>query len=176
MRTLVGMQTMLRGVGNSMGIGRNWYKIIEQTHRTRQPEGCGRRYVPLPWEPWGDSAKAPLRLDCAQAQPPRVRMYVLHPIYVCVRECHADTACIYMRVFAKAPPGLVYIPDLQGVHTVRFFLACVTRFLSTIHNCRRTIAKISYILWKISLAFSFVRFRVEFFSSSHHGHYNEIIV
>lgn len=63
---------MLRGVGNSMGIGRNWYKIIEQTHRTRQPEGCGRRYVPLPWEPWGDSAKAPLRLDCAQAS----RLYV----------------------------------------------------------------------------------------------------
>lgn len=73
MRMWAGIQAMLRGVGNSMGIGRNWYKIIEQTHRTRQPEGCGRCYVPLPWLACGDSAKAPLRLDCAQARPPCVR-------------------------------------------------------------------------------------------------------
>ena len=146
-----------------MGIGRNWYKIIEQTHRTRQPEGCGRRYVPLPWEPWGDSAKAPLRLDCAQAQPPRVRMYVLHPVYVRVSVTLILRAsiCGYSR---KRHLALVYIPDLQDVHTVRFFRVCVTRFPSTVHNCRRNIAKISYVLWKMSFAFGGVFLFFFFFS------------
>lgn len=132
-----------------MGIGRNWYKIIEQTHRTRQPEGCGRRYVPLPWEPWGDSAKAPLRLDCAQAQPPRVRMYVLHPIRVCVSVTLILRAsiCGYSRKrHLASSTSQIYKACTRSDFSL-YALHAFCRQLSTYHR------KDQLYIWKISLAF-----------------------
>lgn len=104
-------------VGNGTGIGRNWYKIIEQTHRTRQPGGCGRYFVPSSWLPWDDFAKAasspPIaRRSVADTSPPfspflSLTLSPLLVIHECVRLCahppHSTRHCCLSSATAYSP-------------------------------------------------------------------------